>query len=131
MSSRILIQVASHPSIIDSLPNLMEIMLELNTRYHQRQKEKNHHQEKKTKASKSSSSHQQNSSSSGLKNKNFRVLKSDKLHSSLLNRDHKLMVSEKERRIKEGLCPYCDGKHSLEACFKRPQNQLTHCKMGL
>ncbi|MBW0544278.1 hypothetical protein O181_083993 [Austropuccinia psidii MF-1] len=30
------------------------------------------------------------------------------------------MNYEKERRIKEGLYTYCDGKNSLESCFKRP-----------
>ncbi|MBW0585165.1 hypothetical protein O181_124880 [Austropuccinia psidii MF-1] len=115
--SRILDQLASHPSIIDSLQDLMEISLELDTRYHERQNEKSHHQEE-PEASKSNSS-----SSSQKKKKNFR--KRDKPHSSLLNKDFKLMNSEKERRIKEVLCTYCGGKHSLESCFKRPQNKLT------
>ncbi|MBW0569175.1 hypothetical protein O181_108890 [Austropuccinia psidii MF-1] len=96
----------------------MDITLELDTRYHERQNEKSHHQEKKPEASKSNSS-----SSSQKKKKNFK--KRDKPHSSLLNKDFKLMNSEKERRIKEGLCTYCGGKHSLESCFKRPQNKLT------
>ncbi|MBW0485907.1 hypothetical protein O181_025622 [Austropuccinia psidii MF-1] len=124
LASRILDQLASHTSNIDSLQDLIDITLELDTRYHERQKEKNHHQEKKPEASKSSSSHPQNSSSSShKKKKNFQ--KRDKPHSSLLNKDFKLMNSEKERRIKEGLCTYCGGKHSLESCFKRPQNKLT------
>ncbi|MBW0492074.1 hypothetical protein O181_031789 [Austropuccinia psidii MF-1] len=122
--SSILDQLASHPSRIDSLQDLMDITLELDTRYHERQNEKSHHQEKKPEASKSSSSHPQNSSSSShKKKKNFQ--KRDKPHSSLLNKDFKLMNSEKERRIKEGLCTYCGGKHSLESCIKRPQNKLT------
>ncbi|MBW0577225.1 hypothetical protein O181_116940, partial [Austropuccinia psidii MF-1] len=111
-------------SNIDSLQDLMDITLELDTRYHERQKEKNHHQEKKPEASKSNSSHPQNSSSSSHKKKKH-FQKRDKPHSSLLNKDFKLMNSEKERRIKEGLCTYCGGKHSLESCFKRPQNKLT------
>ncbi|MBW0575086.1 hypothetical protein O181_114801 [Austropuccinia psidii MF-1] len=118
----ILDQLASHTSKIESLQDLMNITLELDTRYHERQNEKSHHQEKKPEASKSNSSHPQNSSSSSQK-KNFQ--KRDKPHSSLLNKDFKLMNSEKERRIKEGLCTYCGGKHSLESCFKRPQNKLT------
>ncbi|MBW0540785.1 hypothetical protein O181_080500, partial [Austropuccinia psidii MF-1] len=91
--------------------------------YHERQKEKNHHQEKRPEASKSNSSHPQNSSSSShKKKKNFQ--KRDKPHSSLLNKDFKLMNYEKGRRIKEGLCTYCGGKHSIESCFKRAQNKL-------
>ncbi|MBW0548045.1 hypothetical protein O181_087760 [Austropuccinia psidii MF-1] len=124
--SRILDQLASHPSKIDPLQDLMDITLELDTRYHERQNEKIHHQEKKPEASKSNSSHPQSSSSSSQKKKkNFQ--KRDKPHSSLLNKDFKLMNSEKERRIKEGLCTYCGGKHSLESYFKRPQNKLTQC----
>ncbi|MBW0525084.1 hypothetical protein O181_064799 [Austropuccinia psidii MF-1] len=61
--SRILDQLASHPSRIDSLQDLMNITLELDTRYHERQKEKSNHQEKKPEASKSNSSHPQNYSS--------------------------------------------------------------------
>ncbi|MBW0495072.1 hypothetical protein O181_034787 [Austropuccinia psidii MF-1] len=106
--SRILDQFASHPSRIDSLQDLMDITLELDTRYHQRQKEE------KPEASKAISSHPQNSSSSShKKRKNFQ--KRDKPHLSFLNKDFKLMNSEKERRIKEGLCTYCGGKHSLES----------------
>ncbi|MBW0495173.1 hypothetical protein O181_034888 [Austropuccinia psidii MF-1] len=49
--------------------DLMNITLQLETRYHERKKEKNHHQEKKPEASKSNSSHPQNSSSSSDKKK--------------------------------------------------------------
>ncbi|MBW0580157.1 hypothetical protein O181_119872 [Austropuccinia psidii MF-1] len=116
--SRILDQLASHPSRIESLQDLMDVTVELDTRYHERQKEK------KPEASKSISSHPQNSSSSSQKKKkNFQ--KRDKPHSSFLNKDFKLMNSEKKIRIKEGLYTYCGGKHSLESCFKRAQNKLT------
>ncbi|MBW0512651.1 hypothetical protein O181_052366 [Austropuccinia psidii MF-1] len=124
LPSRILDQLASHPSRIDSLQDLMDVTLELDSRYHERQNEKSHHQEKKPEASKSNSSHPQNSSSTSQKKKmNFQ--KRERTHSSLLHKDFKLMNSEKERRIKEGLCTYCGGKHSVESCFKRPQNKLT------
>ncbi|MBW0573006.1 hypothetical protein O181_112721 [Austropuccinia psidii MF-1] len=94
LASRILDQLVSHPSNIDSLQELMDITLELDTRHHERQKEKNHHQEKKSEASKSKSSHPQNpSSSTHKKKKNFQ--KRDKPHSSLLNKDFKLINSEK------------------------------------
>ncbi|MBW0573909.1 hypothetical protein O181_113624 [Austropuccinia psidii MF-1] len=81
----------------------MDVTLELDTQYHERKKEKNHYQEKKPEAPISSTSHPQNSSSSSHeKKKNFQ--KRDKPHSSLLNKDFKVMNFEKERRIKEGLC---------------------------
>ncbi|MBW0561713.1 hypothetical protein O181_101428 [Austropuccinia psidii MF-1] len=124
LPSRILDQLASHPSRIDSLQDLMDVTLELDTRYHETQDEKSHHQEKNPEASKSNSSHPQSSSSSSQKKKkNFQ--KRGKPHSSVLKNGLKLVNSEKERRIKEGLCNYCGGKHSLESCFKRPQKKLT------
>ncbi|MBW0491601.1 hypothetical protein O181_031316 [Austropuccinia psidii MF-1] len=122
--SRILDQLASQHSRIDSLQDLMDITLELDTRYHKRQKEKSHHQEKKPETAKSNYSQPQNSSSSSQKKKKS-FQKRDKPHSSLLNKDFKLMNSGKERRIKKGLCTYCGGKHSLESYFKIPQNKLT------
>ncbi|MBW0463422.1 hypothetical protein O181_003137 [Austropuccinia psidii MF-1] len=63
LPSIILDHLASHPSRIDALQDLMDITLELGTRYYERQNEKSHHQEKKPEASKSNSSHPQNSSS--------------------------------------------------------------------
>ncbi|MBW0534015.1 hypothetical protein O181_073730 [Austropuccinia psidii MF-1] len=53
LPSRILDQLASHPSRIDSLQDLMDITLKLETRYHERENEKIHNQEKKPEASKS------------------------------------------------------------------------------
>ncbi|MBW0474580.1 hypothetical protein O181_014295 [Austropuccinia psidii MF-1] len=90
---RILHQLASHPSRIESLQDSMDITLEIDTRYHERKKEKRHHQEKNPEASKSNSSHPKNSSNSNQKKKNFK--KRDKHHSSLLNKDFKLMNYEK------------------------------------
>ncbi|MBW0469757.1 hypothetical protein O181_009472 [Austropuccinia psidii MF-1] len=55
------------PSTIDSLQDLMDVTLELDTSYHERQKEKSNHQEKKPESSKSNASQLQNSSSSSQK----------------------------------------------------------------
>ncbi|MBW0508718.1 hypothetical protein O181_048433 [Austropuccinia psidii MF-1] len=114
----------------------MDITLELDTRYHERQKEKGSNQEKKPPVTGSNSSRSPQDPSSkrppqdpsskrphhkkNKKGKKFQVSK-DKSHSSLLNKDNKLIGSEKERRIKEGLCTYCGGKHPIEKCFKRLQ----------
>ncbi|MBW0509578.1 hypothetical protein O181_049293 [Austropuccinia psidii MF-1] len=95
LASRIPEKLASHPSNIDLLQDLMDVTLESDTRYHERKKEKNHHQEKNTEASKSTFSHHRNYSISSHKKKNFRFWKRDKPHSSLMNRDHKLMGSKK------------------------------------
>ncbi|MBW0478751.1 hypothetical protein O181_018466 [Austropuccinia psidii MF-1] len=107
----------------------MDITLELDTRYHDRQKEKGSHQEKKPPVTGSNSSRPPPGSSSkrpqhkkNKKGKQFQVSK-DGPHSALLNKYNKLIGSEKERRIKEGLFIYCGGKHTIEKCLKRPQNK--------
>ncbi|MBW0544936.1 hypothetical protein O181_084651 [Austropuccinia psidii MF-1] len=43
LPSRIMDQLASHASRIDSLQDLMDVTLELDTRYHERKKGKRHH----------------------------------------------------------------------------------------
>ncbi|MBW0553998.1 hypothetical protein O181_093713 [Austropuccinia psidii MF-1] len=127
--SRLLDQLASHSGSFDKLQELMDITLELDTRYHERKKEKGSHQEKKPLISRANSSKPPQRSPSkkpyhrkNKKGKNFQASK-DKPHSSLLTKDKKLIGSEKERRIKEGLCNYCGGKHPFEKCFKRPENR--------
>ncbi|MBW0582382.1 hypothetical protein O181_122097 [Austropuccinia psidii MF-1] len=95
LPSRILDQLASNPSRIYSLQHLMDITLELDIRYHERQKQKSHHQQKNPEASKTNSSQPQSSSNSNQKKKNFQ--KRDKPHSSLFNKDFKLMNSEKKK----------------------------------
>ncbi|MBW0517368.1 hypothetical protein O181_057083 [Austropuccinia psidii MF-1] len=88
----------------------MDVTLELDTRYHERQKEKGGNQERKPPVPSSNPSRpSQGSSSNGphhkknKKDKKFQSSK-DKPHASLLDKDNKLIGSEKERRIKEGLC---------------------------
>ncbi|MBW0530894.1 hypothetical protein O181_070609 [Austropuccinia psidii MF-1] len=129
LALRLLDQFAFYPGSFDTLQELMEINLELDTRYHERQKEKGSHQEKKPPVTGSKSSRPPQESSSKMphhkknkKGKQFQASK-DNPHSSLLNKDNKLIGSEKERRIKEGLCTYCGGKHPIEKGFKRPQNK--------
>ncbi|MBW0573308.1 hypothetical protein O181_113023 [Austropuccinia psidii MF-1] len=107
----------------------MDITLELDPRYHERQKEKGIHQEKKPPVTGSNQSRPPKDLSSkrphqkkNEKGKQFQSSK-DKPHASLLNQDNKLIGSEKERRIKEGLFTYCGGKHPIEKCFKRPHNK--------
>ncbi|MBW0529734.1 hypothetical protein O181_069449 [Austropuccinia psidii MF-1] len=107
----------------------MDIALELDTRYHERQKEKGSHLEKKPPVNGSNSSRPPQESSSkrphhkkNKKGEQFQVSK-DKPHSALLNKDNKSIRSEKERRIKDGLCTYFGGKNLIEQCFKRPQNK--------
>ncbi|MBW0488183.1 hypothetical protein O181_027898 [Austropuccinia psidii MF-1] len=107
----------------------MDITLELDTIYHERQKEKVGNKEKKPPVTGSNFSRPPQGSSlkrthhkKNKKGKKFQVSK-DKLHAALLNKDNKLVGSEKERRIKEGLCTYFGGKNPIETCFKKPQNK--------
>ncbi|MBW0466562.1 hypothetical protein O181_006277 [Austropuccinia psidii MF-1] len=129
LASRLLYQLASHPGTVDTLQELMDITLELDTRYHERQKEKGGTQEKKPPVPGSNPSRPpQGSCSKTLHHKRKKKAKTfqfskDKTHSVLLNKDSKLISSEKERRIKEGSCTYCCGKHPIVKCFKRPQNK--------
>ncbi|MBW0526439.1 hypothetical protein O181_066154 [Austropuccinia psidii MF-1] len=97
--------------------------------YHERKKGKGINQEKKPPISGSNSSKPPQSSCSkkayprkNKKGRNFQVSK-DKPHTALLTKDSKLICSEKERRIKEGLCTYCGGNRPNEKCFKRPENR--------
>ncbi|MBW0528659.1 hypothetical protein O181_068374 [Austropuccinia psidii MF-1] len=128
LESRHLDQLACYPGNFDTLQELMDITLELDTRYHERQKEKGSHQEKKPPITGSNSSRPPQDSSSkrphpkkNKKGKQFQASK-DKPHSALLNKDNKLIGAEKERRIKEGLCTCCGEKNPIEKFFKRPQN---------
>ncbi|MBW0481492.1 hypothetical protein O181_021207 [Austropuccinia psidii MF-1] len=107
----------------------MDITLELENRYHERQKEQVSSQEKKPPiyGSNSLRIHQDSSFKKHhhrkkKKGNNFQGSK-DTPHAALLNEDNKLIGSEKERRIKEGLCTYFCGKIPIEKCFKRPQNR--------
>ncbi|MBW0497723.1 hypothetical protein O181_037438 [Austropuccinia psidii MF-1] len=90
----------------------MDINLELDTRYYERQKEKGSYQEKKPPVTGSNPSRPPQDSSSkkpnhkkSKKGKNIQILK-DKPHAAPLNKDNKLICYKKERRIIEGLCTY-------------------------
>ncbi|MBW0499739.1 hypothetical protein O181_039454 [Austropuccinia psidii MF-1] len=94
----------------------MDIFLELDTSCHEWQKEKVSHQEKRSPiiGPNPSKNHQGSSSKrpyhrKNRKGKDFQVSK-DKPNAALLTKDNKSIGSEKDRRIKEGLCTYCGGK---------------------
>ncbi|MBW0529136.1 hypothetical protein O181_068851 [Austropuccinia psidii MF-1] len=128
LASGLLDQLASHPSTFDNLKKLIDIILELDTRYHEREKEKGGNQEKKPPVSGSNSSRPpQGSYSKRLhqKNKNGKQsqVAKNKPHAALLNKDSKLIGCEKKRRLEECLLAYCGGKHQIEKCYKRSQNK--------
>ncbi|MBW0546221.1 hypothetical protein O181_085936 [Austropuccinia psidii MF-1] len=99
LASRLLDQLASYPGNFDTLQELMDITLELDTRYHERQKENGSHQERKPPVKGSNSSRPPQDSSSNRphheknkQRKQFKISK-DKPHSALLNKDNKLIGS--------------------------------------
>ncbi|MBW0573833.1 hypothetical protein O181_113548 [Austropuccinia psidii MF-1] len=129
LETRCLDQLDFSAGNFDTLQELMDITLGLDDRYQERQKEKGSHQGRKPPVTGSNFSRPPQDSTSKMihhkknkKGKQFQILR-NKTHSSPLNKDNKLIDSEKERRIKEGLCTYCGGKHPIEKCFKRPQNK--------
>ncbi|MBW0546469.1 hypothetical protein O181_086184 [Austropuccinia psidii MF-1] len=88
LESRRLDQLASYPGNFDTLQELMNITLKLDTRYHERQKEKGSHQEENPPVTGSNSSRPLQDSSSKRphhkkkkKSKQFQASK-DKPHSS-------------------------------------------------
>ncbi|MBW0543010.1 hypothetical protein O181_082725 [Austropuccinia psidii MF-1] len=101
LASRLLDQLALHPGTFDTLQELMDVTLELDTRYHERQKENGGNQEKKPPSTGSNQSRPPQSSSSkrthqkkNKKGKKFQSSK-DKPHAALLNEDNKFIGSEK------------------------------------
>ncbi|MBW0561353.1 hypothetical protein O181_101068 [Austropuccinia psidii MF-1] len=129
LGSRLLDQLASYPGSFDTLQELIHFTLELDTTYHERQNEKGSNKEKKPPVTGSNASRPPQDSSSkrphhkkNKKGKKFQASK-NKPYSALLHKHNQLIGSEKERRIKEGLCTDCGGKHPIEKFFKRPQNK--------
>ncbi|MBW0462358.1 hypothetical protein O181_002073 [Austropuccinia psidii MF-1] len=109
LKARLLDKLASHPGNFHSLQEPMDITLELDNRYHERQKEKVSRPDKKSPVTGSNSFRTPQDSSSknphhkkSEEGKNFQVSK-DKPHSALLKKENQLNFSENERSIKEGL----------------------------
>ncbi|MBW0553377.1 hypothetical protein O181_093092 [Austropuccinia psidii MF-1] len=137
LASRLLDQWDSYPGNFDTLQELMDITLELDTRYHERQKEKGSHQHKKPPVTGSNALRPPQSSSSkrphhkkNEKGKPFPASK-DKPHSSLLNKDNKLIGSKKERGIKEVLCNYCGVNTQFKNDSRDLRKSLGHQEASL
>ncbi|MBW0470461.1 hypothetical protein O181_010176 [Austropuccinia psidii MF-1] len=101
LASILLDQLAFHPGTFDTLQELMDVTLELDTRYHEREKEKGGNQENKPPVPGSNTSRPPQGSSSkrphhkkNKKGKQFQSSK-DNSHASLLNKENKLIGSEK------------------------------------
>ncbi|MBW0532139.1 hypothetical protein O181_071854 [Austropuccinia psidii MF-1] len=97
--SRLLEQLASHPASFDTLQEFVDIILTLDTRYHERQKEKGGSQEKNPPLTGTHSLRPNQDSSSkkphhrkNKRGKNFKVSK-DKPHAVILNEENQLIGS--------------------------------------
>ncbi|MBW0461154.1 hypothetical protein O181_000869 [Austropuccinia psidii MF-1] len=119
LASRPLDQLASYPGNFGGLQELIDTTLEVDNRYHERQKERGSCQERKAPVTGFNSLRPTQYSSSKKphhkkikKQKKIQVSK-DKPHAALLNKNNKFIGSEKERRIEEGLCTYCGGKNQI------------------
>ncbi|MBW0473286.1 hypothetical protein O181_013001 [Austropuccinia psidii MF-1] len=129
LESRLLDQLASHLGNFDTIQEIMDITLELDTIYHERPKEKGGNQEKKPPVTGSNlskppqGSYSKRSHHMNNKKSNQSQVSKYKPHAALLNKDNKLIGYEKEMRIKSDLCTYCGGKHPIEKLFKRPWNK--------
>ncbi|MBW0569635.1 hypothetical protein O181_109350 [Austropuccinia psidii MF-1] len=107
----------------------MDITLELDTRYHDRQKKNSGNKEKKPSVTGSDVSRSPQDSYSkrphhknNKKGKQFQISK-DKPHAAFVNEGNKLIGSENARRVKAGLCTYCGGNNPIEKCLKIPQKE--------
>ncbi|MBW0483929.1 hypothetical protein O181_023644 [Austropuccinia psidii MF-1] len=123
--SRLFDLLAYHPGDFDSLQELIDIILEWDTRYHERHKKKGGNQEKNPPFTGFNSFRptQYSSLKKPHHKKNFQVSK-DRPQAALLNEARELIGSEKERRIKEGLFTYCGGNNPIYKCFKMPHDRL-------
>ncbi|MBW0495256.1 hypothetical protein O181_034971 [Austropuccinia psidii MF-1] len=107
----------------------MDITLELDTRYHFRSKEKGGNQGENPPFTASNSfrpsqySYSKQPHHKKNKKENNSQGSKDKLHSALLNKENRLINSEKDRRFEKCLYIYCGGKYPLDNCFKRSQNR--------
>ena len=118
-------QLTTHHSHINSLLELINITLEFDTCYHERQKEKRRetpgfHSKSAERRPEKEKFVLHTQPRSFVPSKKEPTTSTSKPRSELpLNALGKLREGEKDRREKAGLCVYCGGKHSLEECDKK------------
>ncbi|MBW0474863.1 hypothetical protein O181_014578 [Austropuccinia psidii MF-1] len=137
LESRILDQLTSYTGSFDTIQELMEFTLKLDTRYHERQKKKGSHQEKNPPVSGSNFSRPPQDSSSksthhmkNRKDNQFQV-SNDKPHSALLNKEKKLIGCEKERRINKGYVLIVVERNQLKNSSRDLRASLGHQQASL
>ncbi|MBW0565705.1 hypothetical protein O181_105420 [Austropuccinia psidii MF-1] len=137
LASRLLDHLASYPGNFDTLKELMDITLELDTRYHERQKENGSHQEKNPPVSGSNPSRPPQDSSSkrphhkkNKKGKQFQASK-DKPYSALLNKYNKLIGSERRGGSKKGYVLIVVESTQLKNSLRDLRRSLGHQEASL
>ncbi|MBW0464534.1 hypothetical protein O181_004249 [Austropuccinia psidii MF-1] len=93
-------QLSYHPGNVDGIQELRDMTLELDTRYHEKQKEKGSHQEKKPQVTSPNSFRPLQASS--FTKPHQKKNKGKYFHVALLNEDNTLIHSKQNRMIKEG-----------------------------
>ncbi|KNE89578.1 hypothetical protein PSTG_16966 [Puccinia striiformis f. sp. tritici PST-78] len=115
LPTRVLDLLAQNTEVFNTLLELIEATLKIDTQHHKRQKEKKRENvsqpsqpKKDTSKTASSSTPSTPKSTSKTPSEITKVLEGGRL-----------MANEKERRAKAGLCAYCGGKHNVDDCIKK------------
>ena len=121
LPTRVLDLLAQNTEVFDTLSELIEATLKIDTRHHERQKEKKRENGSQPTQPKKDTS-KTTSSSTPSTSRNPSTSKSTSKTPSEITKvleGGRLMANEKERRAKAGLCAYCGGKHNVDDCIKK------------
>ncbi|KAI9627257.1 hypothetical protein KEM48_009882 [Puccinia striiformis f. sp. tritici PST-130] len=121
LPTRVLDLLAQNTEVFDTLLELIEATLKIDTRHHERQKEKKRENDSQPSQPKKDTS-KTASSSTPSTSRNPSTSKSTSKNPSEITKvleGGMLMANEKERRAKAGLCVYCGGKHNVDDCIKK------------
>ncbi|KAI9616314.1 hypothetical protein KEM48_005228 [Puccinia striiformis f. sp. tritici PST-130] len=123
--------LAQNTEVFDTLSELIEATLKIDTRHHERQKEKKREnisqpsQHKKDTAKPASSS---TPSTLKFASASKPASKTPSEITKVLE-GGRLMANEKERHAKAGLCAYCGGKHDVDDCIKKANKNSGKAKV--
>ena len=127
LCDRILDALADRPAQPRTLSELMEVALQIDNQYWEREREKKMRARTLKGADLSSQSTSDTASKSKKKGKGGKKenqtasnTKSEK-KAEYLGKDGKVTDAEKKRRQENGLCNYCGGPHKLDDCASRPR----------
>ncbi|KAI9605716.1 hypothetical protein H4Q26_004081 [Puccinia striiformis f. sp. tritici PST-130] len=124
LPTRVLDLLAQNPEVFDTLWELIEATLKINTCHIKRQKEK------KQENSSQPSQHKKDTSKPAThptpSTSKFTSKPASKTPSEITKvlEGGRLFGEEKERRAKAGLCAYCGGKHEVDDCVKKASKNL-------